>query len=125
MHREHIRHARFACAIALCAAAAWLAVGCTSLDDFAAPSCNYGVTPLTTTFPGPGGTATLKVQAAGVCAWDVKNDFNWIVVPATGGNGAGTLQFSAAANTSPAPRTGFITVAGQHITVSQAAGPPL
>jgi Putative binding domain, N-terminal len=105
------------------AGAALLLSACTSLNDFASPSCNYGVTPTTATTGNLGGPATLAVHAAGVCSWEATNDLTWITLGATGGHGEGTLTYVVAPNSSSASRTGFFTVAGTRITVTQAAGP--
>ena len=123
MTRRPSFHGRRAFGVAVIGAAMLLLDGCTSLSDFAAPSCNYGVTPVTAAFGNRGGPSTLAVQAAGVCPWDATNDLTWIALGSAGGHGNATLTYAVAPNSSSSPRVGFFTVAGQRITVSQAAGP--
>ena len=47
----------------------------------------------------------------------------WIAITAgASGSGIGSVTFSIAANTTGTPRNGTLTVAGQSVAVSQAAG---
>jgi uncharacterized protein (TIGR03437 family) len=56
--------------------------------------------------------------------WTASSDSSWLTI--TGGSpgaGNGTVQYTVAANTTAAARTGTITIAGVVFTVSQAASP--
>lgn len=70
------------------------------------------------------GTVTVTT-AASSCTWKAHSNSPWITV--TDDNvdrtGSGTVTYSIAAN-SGATRTGYIIIAGQTFTVTQAAGPP-
>jgi hypothetical protein len=64
---------------------------------------------------------TLTVTAPAGCAWTVSTSAPWIVPAASSGAGNGTVTLNIDANTSPYPRNGSLTVAGQAVAVSQAA----
>jgi len=73
---------------------------------------------------GAGGgttTAALSVSPADA-AWTTSSNATWLVVNPPSGTGAATVSLTAAASTSAFPRTGTAVVAGQAITVTQAAG---
>jgi len=87
-----------------------------------ASGCSYSIAPGGQTVPAAGGSGAFSVNAAGGCAWTATANAPWIAVTSGGsGNGAGTVQFTAAANTG-AGRSGTITAAGQTFTVTQDAG---
>src|SRR5204862_5331608 len=66
-----------------------------------------------------GGTGSVTVTSAGVCAWSASSNAPWLSITAgASGTGTGTVRFSAAAG---GPRTGTLTIAGQTFTVTQAA----
>jgi all-beta uncharacterized protein/BACON domain-containing protein len=87
------------------------------------PGCTYTINPTSFSAAGAGASSTLQVQTASACAWAVTSDVTWIGVSATSGTGAGSISFTVAANTGAA-RTGHLTVGGQTLTVTQAAGTP-
>jgi hypothetical protein len=90
------------------------------------PSCVFQVTPLTISLPAEGGTAPIAVMTTASCQWGATATVTWITITGgPAGAGAGTVSLSVAANPGPA-RTGIVTVAGQTVTVTQAAasGPP-
>lgn len=90
------------------------------------PPCNFSLSPAAVTVPASGGTSGLQVNATPVCAWQARSDASWIGLTSTRqATGPGSLFLSFADNTSAAPRTGTISVAGQTFTVTQAgAGAP-
>jgi hypothetical protein len=97
---------------------------CTNINDVQAPSCTYGVVPTAASFDRSGGTGTLNVDAAGVCAWTVQNSANWItVMSGNGGQGGGQVKYSVGANPTTAARVGTLEVAGANVTITQAATP--
>ena len=86
--------------------------------------CTFSLAPPNQNVPPGGGTGSFSVNTAGGCAWTATVNPNapWIgITSAPGGNGPGTVQFSAAANTGPA-RSGTITAGGQTFTVTQDGG---
>ncbi len=89
------------------------------------PPCSFTVSPSSVSVPASGGTSGLQVNAASACAWQARSDATWIGLTSSKQvTGAGSLFLSFAENTSTAPRTGTISVAGQVITVTQAGATP-
>jgi hypothetical protein len=89
--------------------------------------CTFTVAPTTAAVPAEGGPGQVTVTAsASTCTWAAASNDGWITIQgAAGGTGSGPIAFAAAANTSPSPRTGSLTVAGTTVTVTQpAAAPP-
>lgn len=71
-----------------------------------------------------GGTFGVTVIVGSTCPWTAASNSGFIAVTSgASGNGNGTVTFSVAANTGAA-RTGSLSIAGQTVTVSQAAPAP-
>jgi len=73
---------------------------------------------------GAGGgttTAALSVSPADA-VWTTSSNAAWLVVNPPSGTGSATVSLTATVSTSAFPRTGTAVVAGQAITVTQAAG---
>ena len=85
--------------------------------------CAVTLSPSAQSVPVGGGSAEVRVDASGGCAWTTANIPPWIhITDGASGNGGGRVQFTVDANTTGAPRNGAITVNGQVATVTQ-AGP--
>ncbi len=100
------------------------AASCTTLDDVTAPSCTYSASPGSASFGTAGGSGSLNVTAAGVCAWTVINEPSWITIK-TGrsGSGNGEVTYTVAANASPAERTASLSIASATVNITQTAPP--
>lgn len=86
------------------------------------PTCAFDVSPLQQAFEAPGGTGTIGVKAGKDCAWTAEAQDSWITVTdGSSGSGDGDVRFRVPANTG-AERTGKLLVAGQTVTITQAAG---
>jgi len=83
-------------------------------------SCSYSIAPSTLAVGSAGATATLTVSTAPACTWTVASGAPWITTSPTLGSGAGAVTVTVAANSGMA-RSGFVTIAGQSATISQAA----
>jgi hypothetical protein len=87
--------------------------------------CNLGVSPLAFSIVA-GGATNQPVNVTGPigCAWTAtSNAPSWLTITsAPNDSGNGTVRFNVAANPGTA-RNGTLTVAGQTVTVSQAAAP--
>lgn len=74
---------------------------------------------------GVGGTATIGVTTDAGCAWAVASGGSFVsVTTASSNSGPGTVGISVAENVGDA-RSATLTVAGQTVTVNQAAGDPV
>jgi len=88
------------------------------------PSCTFTVAPLTTSIDAMGGEATATVTASlPSCPWTAVSAVPWIVVSDVSfGVGSGTVRYAASPNlASPTQRVGTVTIAGQTVTMTQAA----
>jgi CSLREA domain-containing protein len=86
--------------------------------------CVYSISPTSPSVPASGGSLSINVTTVAGCAWTSTSNADWIFVDNGTGTGSGTATFTILPNTG-AVRTGTITVAGQTVTVTQAALPNL
>ena len=97
----------------------------TSPTPPAQTACTYAVSTTTFNLAGSGASATLSVNTGPACTWTVANVSSFISVTGTGSQtGPGNVSFSVGENPGDA-RTGTMTVAGQTVTVNQAANDPV
>lgn len=67
----------------------------------------------------------MNVKAARQCAWTATTSASWIRIKSgASGNGDGKVEYRVDANPAAAARTGTVMIAGQTVTVSQAAAKP-
>jgi hypothetical protein len=86
--------------------------------------CSLTVSPASVKLPAKGGSKTVKVKAKGTdCTWTAASNDPFITITEGGsGTGNGTVHYTVPGNTNTVPQTGTITIAGQTVTVNQAAG---
>lgn len=84
----------------------------------AATACTYTVAPATQSVVTTGGTGSITVTTGSGCVWSATSSAAWLTLTPANGSGAGTVTFTAAANTG-AERLATVTVAGQQATVRQ------
>jgi all-beta uncharacterized protein len=85
-------------------------------------TCSYTLSTTSASVSSAGGTTTVTVTASSTCAWTASSNASFIsIASGSSGSGNGTVTFSTAPNTGPAARTGTLTIAGQTVTVTQAA----
>lgn len=87
----------------------------------AAAPCQFSVSPASSSVAASGGSVGIQVGTNAACQWSASSNTSWISVRA-GATGPGTALLSVAANTGAA-RSGTATVAGQTVTIAQAAAP--
>jgi all-beta uncharacterized protein/BACON domain-containing protein len=89
------------------------------------PPCTFSIAPGSQNVGESGGPGAVTVTAsAGTCAWSATSNAPWITITnGATGTGDGRVEYTVAANTGPA-RSGTVTIAGQTLTVTQAAAPP-
>ena len=88
------------------------------------PPCSYSVSPTSATPASSGGAATTAVTTTSGCAWTAASNATWLMVTSgASGTGSGTVSYTVAANTLTSSRSGTLTVAGQTVTITQAAAP--
>lgn len=88
-----------------------------------AAECRFELSQNAGTFPQIGGSGSVDVRASSaLCAWTTSSDADWISITAgITGKGSAPVTFAVASTTGP-PRTGTLTIAGLHFSVTQAEG---
>ena len=88
-------------------------------------TCGYTAAPPSASYAAAGGTGGITITTQAGCLWTATSQAAWITITAgASGNGNGAVQYSVAANTGSAGRTGSITAAGQTVTITQAGTGP-
>ena len=86
-----------------------------------AGGCTYSLSSTSASIVAAGASSTVTVTTDAACAWTATSNSAFITVSsAASATGNGTVTFAVAANTGAA-RSGTLTIAGQTVTVSQAA----
>ena len=83
--------------------------------------CAFSLSASKVSPPASGGTYGVDVVTGIGCEWAVTNALAWVEVWTVGGSGSGSLAFEVVPNPSTTGRSGAIEIAGQILTVSQAA----
>jgi Domain of unknown function (DUF5666)/Putative binding domain, N-terminal len=90
------------------------------------PVCTFVLSSTAVTVAPAGGSASVSVTVSDGCEWTASSADGWLtIVNGASGNGAGSVQFTAAPNPSRAARTGALTIAGQSVTVTQGGATPV
>ena len=107
---------------------------CTSSSSSSTPTtptsptsttCSYVLGTTILNMAGVGGTATIGVTTSSGCAWTVTSASSFVTVTSgSSASGPGTVGLTVAENLGDA-RSATLTVAGQNVTVNQAAGDPV
>jgi hypothetical protein len=83
--------------------------------------CRYGISPAQLLVDAIGGQQTVAVSAQSGCRWTAESQAPWITVASgQSGTGGGQVALAIAPNDGP-QRTGAVRIAGQTLTVTQAA----
>jgi hypothetical protein len=92
--------------------------------DWQINPCTYRVSPLARNVsPNGAFRQRISVNAPAGCQWTATSDAPWITITSgSNGSGKGRVEFNVAANTVLEPISGTLTVAGQTVTIRQAAG---
>jgi hypothetical protein len=89
-----------------------------------ASPCSYAIAPTSQNAPAGASTGTVAVTSGAGCAWTAMSNAPWLTITSgASGAGNGSVAYTVAANTGSA-RSGTLTIAGQTLTVNQAAPPP-
>jgi hypothetical protein len=101
----------------------WIIVAIALLLDVRAAEaqCTSTVTPTSVSIPQAATTGSLSVVSGTQCTWTAISNDSWITVTSATGSGIGSVNYSVAANTTGASRTGTMTVAGKTVTFTQSA----
>lgn len=84
-------------------------------------SCAYTVSASNLSFPASGGSGVISVSSASGCTWQAASSSSWVTLPGSvSGTGNGTVSFTLGPNDG-VPRAGAVVVAGNTLSISQAA----
>ena len=87
-----------------------------------ANSCTYNVSPTSVSAPSTGSNASVSVTTGSSCAWTATSMVAWITITSGASMaGLGSTNYTVAVNATGSVRTGTLTVAGQTVTITQAA----
>jgi len=86
--------------------------------------CLYSLAPAIVNLPAAGSTSkSVTVKAGRDCAWTAVSNDSFITITAgPNGVGNGTVRYAVPGNTNTVPLSGTMTIAGQTVTIHQAAG---
>jgi len=88
--------------------------------------CSYSFTPASPTVPYTASTGQVAITTGTGCSWTAVSQSSWITITSgSSGSGSGTLTYSTTASTDSRPRTGQLDIAGNTITITQAAIPTI
>ena len=83
--------------------------------------CSYALDAARQGFDPGGGSASVRVTAGAGCSWLAVSTANWVTINSgASGAGSGAVGFTVAANTSVAPRSARLLIAGQAFLIEQA-----
>ena len=87
-----------------------------------ANSCTYNVSPTSVSAPSTGSNASVSVTTGSSCAWTATSMVAWITITSGASMaGLGSTNYTVAVNPTGSVRTGTLIVAGQTVTITQAA----
>ena len=83
--------------------------------------CVVSISATAHAFSSTGGTGRVDVTAPASCAWTVQSSASWIsVTSGASGSGNGAVQYTVAAHTGTASRSGSLAITGHTLTIAQA-----
>jgi hypothetical protein len=89
-------------------------------------NCSFSLNSSGRTLGSSDSIGFVAVSATAGCGWTAISHNDWLtIINGSSGEGNGTVGYSVAANTSSAPRTGALAIAGQSFTVEQPCVDPL
>jgi hypothetical protein len=90
-----------------------------------ASPCLYSIEPNSASYPATASSGSVAVTTQPGCVWAATSQATWITITAgASGSGNGAVQYTVAANTGSAGRTGTLSVATQTVTITQAGTAP-
>jgi uncharacterized protein (TIGR03437 family) len=88
--------------------------------------CNYALAPVTQVIPAAAGIGNVGVLTTAGCPWTASSSGPFLTITSgSSGDGSGTVEFSATANSSQAARSGTLTIGGQTATINQSGTAPI
>jgi hypothetical protein len=85
-------------------------------------ACSYTVNPTSLSPPGTANTQSVALTTGAACSWTATSNSPWITISPASGVGPATITLTLQSNTSPSPRDGSVTIAGQQVGIHQTSG---
>ena len=86
-------------------------------------TCSYSVSPTTAAATAAAGSGSVTVTTAAGCSWSASSAVSWMSIGGSANRtGPGTVSYSWIANPTTQSRSGVLTIAGEAVSVTQAAG---
>jgi len=83
--------------------------------------CSYSIAPTNESFPVSGGTGSVEITGSRNCGWTAVSNTSWIEITSdSSGTFRGVVDYTVAANSGAASRTGTLSAAGLRFTITQA-----
>jgi hypothetical protein len=93
-----------------------------TVSQAAAIVCAYSVGSTAVSVPATPSTGVVSLTATGTtCGWTARSTVGWVTLTGTSGAGSGSVGYAVAKNGTLLERTGKVEVAGQVVTIKQAA----
>jgi Domain of unknown function (DUF3291)/Putative binding domain, N-terminal len=83
--------------------------------------CSFSVSPASANMSSSSGSGQTMPSESGACLYTVSSDSSWLTFSPTNPGGTYNINYYVTANTG-ASRTGHLIIAGQYVTITQAAG---
>ena len=83
--------------------------------------CSFTLSSAALPAPASGGSLTTTVTTSAGCEWTTTSNTSWITVTSGSAAASGTARFTVQANPAAVKRSGTLTIAGQTVTITQAA----
>ena len=85
---------------------------------------SFSLSTTSVTVGAPGNSGSVTVSGSSGCTWTATSNNDWLNITAgVIGSGAGTVNYTCAANPSCAARSGSLMIAGQTVTINQNGTP--
>jgi hypothetical protein len=84
--------------------------------------CVYTVNPVALEVADQGGQLSFTLNTMAGCSWTAASSVGWITISTPSGSGGGSIILQVASNVGGDVRQGFVTVAGQRVTITQRRG---
>jgi|GEM_PF-490380 len=102
-------------------AAAGAGASAGAYEGAAGPACGYALASTAVSVAAAGGSGSVALTASAGCSWTANSSAAWVVPTPASGTGSVTISYTVAANAGIA-RSCTLTIGGQVLTISQAAG---
>jgi uncharacterized protein (TIGR03437 family) len=99
---------------------------CPSEPPVVSPACQYALSPASQLLSSGAASGSVGVLTSAGCPWSASSAAAHITITSGAtGTGPGTVRYAVTANSTPAARTGTLTIAGLTASITQSGSAPL